>query len=419
MTEDFRDVVIELTGPQSEFVNSAAPLPAIVGGLGSGKTRAGTMRAVKLLIENPHTNIGYYMPTYDLIKLRAIGGVEEDLTSLGIEYTTNLSNYSIDAHGFGSIILRSYDRPERIIAYETAHAIVDELDTISKEKAAFVWRKISERNRQKISTENSIGAVTTPDQGKKGFIYDRWVTRANSRTHLIKAPTSSNQKNLPADYIDSILENYDPDMAKLYVGGEFISLFVGKIYTCYDEDLCDTDREIEDGDSLHVSIDFNVGGCCATVSVIDNGEIHAVDEFVSYDTRDFCINLHARYGDTSVIVYPDASGKSRKTNASASDIDLIEAAGYYVDAPESNPFIRDRINAVNSGFAHKKLRVSKRRCPMLSKALQEHGYSKNGEPEKSSDHPSADDWTDSLGYKVHRIAPIIRPRAAATMRYAR
>ena len=170
---------LPLTKPQREFVFSKATNPAIIGGLGSGKTRAGTIRAILKLLEGRGLNVGYYMPTYDLLKLRAMVGLEEDLTALGLKYTTNLSEYTIKVHGYGSIICRSYDRPERIVAYQTAHSVVDEIDTLPKEKAAFVWRKITERNRQNAPTPNSIGAVTTPDQGFSGFVYDRWVVRAD------------------------------------------------------------------------------------------------------------------------------------------------------------------------------------------------------------------------------------------------
>jgi len=41
------------------------------------------------------------------------------------------------------------DRPERIIGYEHADAVADELDTLTQEKAADVWRKIKARNREK------------------------------------------------------------------------------------------------------------------------------------------------------------------------------------------------------------------------------------------------------------------------------
>ena len=71
------NIDIPLTEPQKRFCSTDNPFPAIIGGLGSGKSRAGTMRAIMLLLQNKGCSIGYYMPTYDLLKLRAMPGVEE------------------------------------------------------------------------------------------------------------------------------------------------------------------------------------------------------------------------------------------------------------------------------------------------------------------------------------------------------
>ena len=399
---------LPLTKPQREFVFSKATNPAIIGGLGSGKTRAGTIRAILKLLEGRGLNVGYYMPTYDLLKLRAMVGLEEDLTALGLKYTTNLSEYTIKVHGYGSIICRSYDRPERIVAYQTAHSVVDEIDTLPKEKAAFVWRKITERNRQNAPTPNSMACVTTPDGGYAGFVYDRWVSRADDSTHLVKAPTASNPF-LPLDYIDNIRRNYDPQLAAMYLEGEFVSLTQNKVYHYFDRETHGTDRTIHPGDRLHIGVDFNVGGCCAVVFVIDDDRPAAVDEFVSHDTRDIINNLQSRYPGYDVTIYPDSSGRSERTNASASDIDILLSAGYRVDAPPSNPFIRDRVNAMNSMLAHGRMSVNVDKCPRFATAMETQGYNERGEPEKFNSHPAIDDWVDAPGYCISYLFPVVRP----------
>lgn len=400
-------IEVPLTKPQQDFVFSRKAHPAIIGGLGSGKSRAGTMRMILLMLQERGINTLYTMPTYDLLRLRAIPGIEEDLQMLGLKYTLNKSEFSIKIHGFGEMFFRSYDNPNRLIAFEVAASCADELDVLNKEQAALVWRKISERTRQPCKAGNSIAAVTTPDQGFSGFIYDRWVTRADETTELIKASTLSNPY-LPAGYVDQIRSNYDPALAEMYINGEFVSLTANKVYHYFNRKDHHTDRTIKDGDALHVGLDFNVGGCCATVFVVDGETAFAVDEFVSHDTKDF-INGLAKYRDNRVTVYPDASGRSGRTNASASDISIIESAGYSVDAPMANPFIRDRVNAVNARFSHGLLFVNTDQCPKLTQALETQGYNERGEPEKFNSHPAIDDWNDSLGYCIHRLFPIIRP----------
>jgi len=377
----------------------------------SGKSKGGTMRLIMLLLSDKGTNGGYYMPSYDLLKLRAMPGVQEDLEFIGLPYTINKSDYSIKIHGFGKILFRSYDRPERIIAYETAHSIVDELDTLSKEKAALVWRKVSERNRQKCKGGNTIGCVTTPDQGYSGFIYQKWYKQKQSGYEVIKAPTASNPY-LPEGYIEQIRANYDPLLADMYLNGEIVNLTDKKVYHFFDRIKHHSQRTLKDNDRIHVTIDFNIGGCCSNVYVIENNRPTAVDEFISHDTYDFVNNL-IKYKKHKIIVYPDASGKANKTNATESDLDIIKSAGHQVSAPNANPAVRDRINCVNAKISRNELFVNTDKCPELATALEHQGYNKNGEPEKFTEHPAIDDWCDGTGYFIHRMYPIRRPMAKA------
>lgn len=407
-------MIVDLTAPQLDFVVCDEPRPAIVGGLGSGKSRAGTMRAIKQVVSTPGANGAYYMPTYDLLRLRAMPGVEEDLAALGLSFTTNRSEYMITIHGFGFIIFRSYDRPERIVAYEVADSIVDEIDTLPKEKAALVWRKINERNRQSVGRQNTIGVVTTPDQGIHGFVYEKWVKKCQPGYHLIKAPTWSNPF-LPDDYIDQIRANYDPILADLYIEGEFVSLSDSKIYHFFSRKEHHTDREIQPSDRLFIGLDFNIGGCCATTWVIDGNKPVAVDEFVSHDTADFVNNLE-RYKGHKIVVHPDSSGGSNSTNAAATDIQIIRAAGYNVDAPSKNPFVRDRINAFNSLLSKGQIAVNCTKCPELAFSLESQGYDAKGAPEKFSEHPAIDDWNDCSGYFIHRRFPVVKPQINRTGR---
>ena len=409
-------VELPLTEPQEDFVFSDNKYPAIVGGLGSGKSKGGTMRLVIKMLSDPGSNGAYYMPTYDLIKLRAMPGIEQDLEQLGIGYSLNKSDYSIQMHGYGNIILRSYDRPERIIAYETAHSIVDEIDTLPKDKAALVWRKVTERNRQKRSTINTIGAVTTPDQGFNGFVYSKWGKNPQQGYELIKAPTASNPY-LPDDYIDQIRSNYDPILAELYINGEFVSLNKNKVYHFFNRSQHHTSRVITDQDKfLHVGLDFNIGGTCATVWVIQDNKPIAVDEFTSHDTYDFINNLN-KYTGKQIVVYPDASGRSGSTNATLSDIGLIEQAGYQVDAPAANPAVRDRINAFNALLSHNRILINTDKCPNLTHAMETQGYTVKGDPEKYNQHPAIDDWLDASGYFINRKYPVRKPAMNLGIRF--
>ena len=53
----------------------------------------------------------------------------------------------ITNEGYGQIIFRSMDAPQRIVGYQVADSFVDELDTMKLDDAAYAWRQIVARCR--------------------------------------------------------------------------------------------------------------------------------------------------------------------------------------------------------------------------------------------------------------------------------
>ncbi len=401
---------VQLTEPQADFVFSESAHPAFLGGFGAGKSQAGTLRLMHLITQDPGIDVSHFFPSYRLAKRRGFQGTIDHLKALGMAYTVNKSDLTIYLPQFGSTIyLETYHDPDAIVSFEVAHAVIDELDILTKADAERVWQKITERVRQKCNhpAGNTLGCVTTPDQGTAGFCYERWGDGQyiEDGYHYIKAGTRSNPF-LPTGYVDQIAKNYDPVMAEAYLDGGWVSFTRNKVYHFFNRKTHHVDRTVFPTDTiLHIGLDFNIGGCCAVVFVVDDNNPIAVTEFISYDTRDFVNNLN-RYKGKKVIIYPDASGGSGHTNASESDISIITRAGYQVSAHGSNPAIRDRINAVNGLLSHERLLVNTNACPNLVNALESQGYTERGEPEKWNEHPAIDDWCDAAGYFVAYKYPV-------------
>lgn len=413
---------------QTTFVNSEARYPALIGGLGSGKTDAGIARALMLKYTYPTLDVAYYMPDYNLIRDRGISGVEQELDIIGQPYKTNQTNKIIMLEGKGNIYFRSMDRPEKIIAYEVADSIIDELDTMNPEKAKFVYKKIRERNRQKKpdGKPNTLGIITTPDHGIEGFVWElmnRCIDKATmdgtgnydllnnglvDNYHLIEACTKDNPF-LPPEYLSDILEMYDPILANLFTRGKMVSLSTDKVYRFYNKMTHSTLRTIQPNDTLYIGLDFNVGGCANVVHVIENGRPIAVDEFAPKDTYAIAIEINKRYQGHKIYLFPDSSGDNESSNASKTDIQILRdqvrtPQPPILDYPNANPAIRDRVNSMNNLFSKDRYLVNYLKCPRYSSALTSQGYGKDGKPEKSTEHKDGapDDYTDGAGYFINR-----------------
>ena len=188
------DVKISLTEPQAEFLALPCRYPAFVAGMGSGKSETMCTAAVMDLTHSSSCVVAMYEPTFDLVTLMLAPRMEAKLAHFGITYTYNKQDHIIytSSSQVGDIVFRSADKPERIIAYESYRAHVDELDTLKFAHAQEVWRKILGRNRQnpkdlldeykvwdeeqgRLKTLNKASVYTTPEGFK--FVYDRWAKR--------------------------------------------------------------------------------------------------------------------------------------------------------------------------------------------------------------------------------------------------
>lgn len=400
------------------MIYSKSKFPALVTGFGGGKTETLIMKSLKQLFEIDNCILGVYEPTIDLIKKILYPRYQEILENAGLMYNLNKSEGTLEIIGVGKIIFRSLDNPSRIIGYETHHSHVDELDTLPADKAEEAWQKILGRNRKFIrqDVKNTVSVYTTPEGYR--FVYQRWGKENKDGYELIKGRTYDNIF-LPEDYISNLEESYPTNLIQAYLNGEFVNLESGQVYADFDPKKNDT-KLVLDGsynpfnqvERLHVGMDFNVNHMSAVIGVSREGKLYIVDEISDQkDTPSMIVELNRRYGHHPISVYPDASGRGRKSvDASKSDINLLKEAGFSVNAPLKNPPVRDRIVSVNTMFCNSKgerrLLINTDMCPVLTSNLNEQAYDDNGNPRKSN---NVDHMPDALGYLVHRKYAVSKP----------
>ena len=404
------------TVPQYEYITAQERFPAFVAGFGAGKTEAAVLRCIFGIINNKGTNRGFYEPTYDLIRMIAWPRFEETLTQLGIPYRLQKSPMNqIVVEGYGNIFFRSMENPQRIIGYEHADADIDELDTLKRDDAAYVWRQVMARNRQRKDGPNTVGVTTTPEGFR--FVYEQWRREAKTDYRIIQAPTRSNPY-LPEGYIDALKEAYPAHLLEAYLEGRFVNLQSGTVYTSYNRHACNSDEVIRDGEPIFVGCDFNVTKQAATVYVQREGgkTWHCVDELVNmYDTPEMVSIISSRYASNPVYIYPDASGKSRKTvDASKSDIALLEQAGFMVRVNKRNPAVKDRVMSMNAALEQGRVKINANRCPVVAESLEQQVY-KNGEPDKSN---GRDHQNDATTYPIAYEMPVVKPVANISFKFA-
>jgi PBSX family phage terminase large subunit len=417
---------VALTRPQTEFFQSDARFTAFCGGFGSGKTTALVAKMLADKFQYPDVSLLYCAPTYTLIKDIAWPAIAEMMDGSPLRWKINKASNDMHIEGYGKILFRTMDAPERIVGFNVGRAYLDELDTLNETHAFAFWRKVIARMRQTSrdpSFTNQISIATTPE----GY---RFCYKVFARKHaddpdyrLIKAPTHSNP-HLPEGYISSLKNAYPEHLVDAYLNGEFVNLTSGAVYYNYDRILNDTTEYFPHGTpSIHVGMDFNVHNMSAVCALYDGHTLHVCQEYHGVkDTptllRYLSDDLLTRYTHR-MIVYPDASGKhTSSTNASESDLRMIRSTpGFSVDAPTKNPLIQDRVNSVNAALCNslgeRRLYVHRQFCPRLAECLEQQVYDeRTGKPDKTSD---LDHLPDALGYLVHRLMPVAMPKGLSTI----
>jgi predicted phage terminase large subunit-like protein len=262
---------------QRAFVACNDPCIAMVAGYGAGKTKALIYRIINRLVGN--VSLAYYLPTFDHVRTIGWPRLLEQLESLGATVKTNLSYPKVMVPGYGEVLFRSMDRPERIVGYEVADSFFDELDTLSTEKAEQVWIKAMARNRARRpdGRPNTMAVATTPEGFR--FCYAKWGRDPQPGYTLFRAKTVDNPY-LDMAYVEGLRSAYPSAILQAYLNGEFVNLSGGLIQPGWIRH----ESKAPEGLRLAMGVDLAISekeGADYTAIVVlgrdNNGNIHIVD----------------------------------------------------------------------------------------------------------------------------------------------
>ena len=424
--------VIEPTVSQSKFIqDDHSKAVAFVTGFGGGKTFSLVTKLVMLKLRFPKEDLLYLLPIYSMFRDVLFPTLTEVLDGSGIGYKINKSTGEIFFDAGGRVILKSMDNPDSIVGMNVLSVFMDELDTLPQDKAWQVWIKAIARARRKVeyldqegNTQVAVNQMivgTTPEGYR--LMYKLFEKEKPDNYTLIQASGREN-KHLPVDYYDNLYSIYPKELVDAYIDGKFVNMAVGAVYKEFDRTLCDSDAVYRDGETIHISMDFNVMNMNGVVYVErdpiftsnplflyeGHNSFHIVHHLKGIkDTPEMIQVIQNRYPRSPIYIYPDASGKSTSSKGfTTSDISMLKKAGFHCNYPNKNPRVMDRVQSVNSAFITGLIKINVALCPDVADALEQQTFNKNTElPEKTAGS-SIDDINDAVGYFIHRKFPISR-----------
>jgi hypothetical protein len=326
---------------------------ALVCGFGAGKTYALVSKSILLASMNVGHISAIFEPTAPMLRDILMRTMNDLLDEWQIPYTfraSPLPEYQLQfKEGIHTILLRTILTYQRLRGQNLCAVGFDEADTVNKRDAEQAMNMALARLRS--GNVQQFYATTTPEG--HSWAFDTFEKNAKEDTRLIKAKTADNPY-LPEGFIDSLLENYPPQLIQAYLNGNFCNLTTGQVYE-------------------------------------------------SHETDSIAKEIKGRYPFNKIYIYPDASGGNRSTNATKTDIQILESYGFVNQSALSNPPVRDRVNSVQglllNGKGETRLMISKKAVKLIE-CLELQSYNERGEPDKDAGY---DHMNDALGYITWRL----------------
>ena len=375
----------------------------------SGKNFLAMVALIQVALKKPGTRSLFIGKNNESARVTAYQVIVEMLTDqFGKEFfKSNGQTLEITLNNKSVIKCGSSERPDSFRGQELDGLVVcDELDFWGAASGSNFEEMFESVLRPATSRTQAPFLLTSTPRGVGMPLHKWWLKgEADPDQYYLSHVTAYDAEIIPKEEVDAARTDMSPNaFAEEYLA-EFVSAS-SKVYPHFGAHNVSAD--VEDlGIELHVGLDHNVGQSTAIIGQIAGNNMEIIDEIVlkNSNTREMAISIKAKYPNRNITVYPDPSGRARKTSADigVTDHTILESEGLKVVTPNKAPLVVDRLNVVNNMIyaadGTRRLFVNPR-CTTLIQAMSFHLYDeKKGAPMKGG-ADRYDDTNDSLGYKL-------------------
>jgi hypothetical protein len=390
---------MRLTKPQTKIYDDPARFRVIVAGRRFGKTFLSTAEILSKALTAKDQHVWYVAPTYKAAKEIAWDML---LSQIPANYIVkkNESALTIVLLNGSTISLKGAEKPDNLRGRSLDFVVLDEFADMRKEAWFEVIRpSLSDRVGSAVFIGTPKGRNHFYDLYGKGLDGDEgWSAHQY---------TTIEGGNVPPEEIESAKADLDERTFQQEYCAAFVS-YQGVIYYGFKREES-VKRHDGDHSVIHVGMDFNLDPMSAVLMSRKGDTLHIFDEIVMFgsNTDEMVAELRERYGNGTIVIYPDPASRQRKTSAGGrTDLSILQNAGFEVRVRNSHAAVRDRINAVNSRLlsndGQRRLYVDPK-CKKVIESLERHTYKEGtSQPEKDG----FDHMNDALGYAVEYLFPI-------------
>lgn len=361
------------------------------------------MRELARFARHPDRRCWFIAPTRGQGKGIVWEQLKARLQELNWVAKVNESELTLHLRNGSEIGIRSADAYDRMRGFSVDFCVFDEFADMDPD----VWTAVRPTLSDKEGHALFIGTPKGTGNWSK-TIFD--MSLEHSQDWVSYQYTTLDGGRVSPEEVASARSEMDERTFRQEYEATFES-FTGRIYYAFDRANI-VPLKVDTPDTVYIGMDFNVSPMSATIGVRLGETLHITDEIqmFSSNTQEMVTEIKTRYPSTRVWVYPDPASRQRKTSAGgATDLSILQNAGFTVKAPLAHDAVRDGINAVNarlcSATGTRHLLVDPK-CKYTIESLERHAYKAGtSQPDKESGY---DHMTDALRYMVSYIWPVKR-----------
>jgi PBSX family phage terminase large subunit len=264
-----RQLVYDLYDVQDDFVHDPRRYVAFVGGRNSGKTYAGSVKALMHCLK-PGLGV-IAAPNFPMLEHGARRQFLQRLDEAGLAYTKNDQKGTLFIPSTGAEVLFATLESESRVRGPNFHwGWVDELDYLTNRT---IWKALMGAVRVEPNPE--LFATSTP-KGKR-MVWQEWIDGKTERHQLYRATTYDNPFIDAEDYVDGL--GYEGRFALQEINAEFVS-FEGLVYDAFDRERnvramqCDGWRTV-----LGVDVGARNPTVVLVIRIAGDGRVHIEQEY--------------------------------------------------------------------------------------------------------------------------------------------
>jgi hypothetical protein len=403
-----------LSLPQQIIVDHPARFKVVAAGRRFGKSYL-SMNMMARTARHPYKNVWYVTTTYGAAKNIMWIPLKDRLRKLN--WSNSFHEVAMQAHLVnGSVIaLKGTNNPDSLRGVGLDYLVIDESAFIEER----TWKEVL---RPTLSDKVGGALFISSPTGRNWFYELFQLGQSGEDSDWASWQfTTLEGGNVPETEIDTARRDLDARTFEQEYEAKFVS-YTGLVYYAFDFRENIIDLKVDPTKPLLVGMDFNIDPMTATVFQMDddNQTLFLLDEIEIYgsNTDEMAEELIVRYGDYEITIFPDPSCVASKTSAGGrTDLSILQSYGFRCKFRRQHPFIRDRINSVNSrlcsSVGERKLLVNKS-CRISTRAFERHSYKEGTNLPEKGGKPDYSHITDSIGYLVEYLFPVSKREMVST-----